>query len=174
MSALDRLNAALLFLRLIRNRNGPFRLYDHPLLRDYLRCVQDCMGEVFNCRVAYGGSLALFLQGMTEHFGDYDIVTDRVFCESDLPWTVDFLTGHSLQVHSLDLDIFFRQNCGAALELSNAHIVDLSDGLRVQRADYVKSLNRLWHADVDCKQRLIIDDEAVDTALMDRLRRAWK
>lgn len=170
MNDFMRLEKVLRFLRLLRRKN---RLFQHHLTRDYLFALQESLASVLNCRVAYGGSTALFLQGLVPRFGDYDIVTDRILRASDLPWRVNEESQHGLKVHRYDLDIFFvadrHKDNRAMLELSNRHVVTMDDGVRVQDAEFVMAINRMWHVEGD-KQRLCA--ERVEPELLCALRMA--
>lgn len=163
---METLNRILAFFKRLRRD----RVCRHPLIRDYLRAVQRELDQTLNCKSAYGGSIALYLHGVVPTFGDFDIVTDKIFAETDLPWEVNSKSLVGLKVHSLGLDIFFNSDRDnkRILELSNKHITEV-DGIRVQDLNFILNINRLWHEEGG-KQRRLIELDKIDHALMANLR----
>lgn len=121
---------------------------------DYLRMILSFVSAKFQCSCWFGGSLALYLQGQKSEWGDIDVITDRMFAVSDLPWTVD-CHGFNMMSKRLNLDIFFSKNEKHIpfLELSKRHVVEVN-GLRMTDADFVQAVNWCWRKDE--KQRQMI------------------
>ena len=149
---LIRLRKALCFIRFLRRKN---KLFNHRLILVYLRYIQQALGEVLECQTAFAGSLALFVQGLVERFGDFDVVTDREFLPEELPWEVNSQSEHGLGVWKYDLDIFYNVGKTSILELANKHIVEVH-GIRVQSADFVMAINKWWDHP-EAKPRLCAD-----------------
>jgi len=157
------LNGLLEFSMVLRRRH---RLLTFPALRALLARIQDGLSAVLGCRVAYGGSLSLFLQGITAGFGDIDVITDREWMPEDLPWRVDWRSQIGSKIERYDLDLMFNAGQGELMALANRHIVTV-DGLRLQDADFIKAINRLW--DDPDKARVCAD--WIEPDLLSELRR---
>lgn len=139
---------------------------------DYLRLIQSFVSAKFQCNVWFGGSLALYLQGRRENYGDVDLLTDRMFSPEDLPWRIENDQGLNLKSRELELDLFFRQDEKhlAILEMSKARIVEVN-GLWVQEADFVENVNWCWSENEkdDKPRQCRKPDERVLQALLDAL-----
>jgi len=133
-------------LRLVNHRKAGCQLY--------FRFIQRELDTLLGCRTAYAGSLALYLQGEVDRYGDLDVLTDRMFLPSDLPWDVDRCSRYGLKSDRWGLDMFFVRDADnvAMMELANNHVIEVG-GIRVQSADFVKEINWFWRD--DSKPRLV-------------------
>lgn len=115
-------------------------------VRRHLAILADEVRDKFNCStVAFTGSVALWLNG--EHDGkwsDFDVLTDRILAEKDLPWPPSAICNHSWLFKSSygKLEVMYIDAPGVApwQEWQMNHLVTLPDGLVIFDPDWLKKL----------------------------------
>lgn len=98
---------------------------------------QDLFGKEYQCRVAFCGSVGLWLQGKGlpgKRFGDFDVWTDRLFEADDLHFRIDKISYFGYLCYRYSLDILHRKDdCfDALIEFDKNKLVRLENGIWVK------------------------------------------